>query len=157
MSNIVNCTRNPAEVEFLKIEELIQLCLKIEVGERAGSASELLENAALSSLAAQLKNGISPNELLFGKNRVETIEMISEKVNRENKQMKDKNSELADENSGLKHEIEKLNHEIAELKKLSQFLIFLRFVWKLLKVSWFSKSIMVFKKAEMFFFGSAAL
>jgi hypothetical protein len=88
MSNIVNCTRNPAEVEFLKIEELIQLCLKIEVGERAGSASELLENAALSSLAAQLKNGISPNELLFGKNRVETIEMISEKVNRENKQMK---------------------------------------------------------------------
>jgi uncharacterized phage infection (PIP) family protein YhgE len=117
MSNIVNCTRNPAEVEFLKIEELIQLCLKIEVGERAGSASELLENAALSSLAAQLKNGISPNELLFGKNRVETIEMISEKVNRENKQMKDKNSELTEENSGLKREIEKLNHEIAELKK----------------------------------------
>ena len=110
MMNIVNCTRNPAEVGFPKMENMIQLCLKIEAGERIGSASELLELPALSSLATQLKNGISAGDLVFGKNRVETTEMISEKVNRENNQLKE-------EVSGLKAEIEKLRLEKEEIKK----------------------------------------
>ena len=117
MMNIVNCVRNPAEVAFPKIENLIQLCLKIEVGERVGSASELLENPALSSLAAQLKNGILPANLVFGKNRVETTEMISEKVNRENNQFKEEVSGLKEENSEMKAEIEKLKREKEEIEK----------------------------------------
>ena len=107
--NIVNCTRSPAEVVFPKMESLIQLCLKIEIGERAASASELLENAALSSLAAQLKNGIAPRDLVFGKNRIETTEMISEKVNRENNRLKLENSELKAEIEKIKKEKEEIN------------------------------------------------
>ena len=80
MNNIAQNLRNPAEVVFPAMESLIQECLKIDLGERAANAAALMNHRSIVSLIKQLQNRIRPNDLVFGRNRVETTEVINEQI-----------------------------------------------------------------------------
>ena len=87
--NIVNNRRTPAEVDFSSMESLIKQCLVPEISERVESASALMKHPSLYSLTEQLKNGIW-NDLEFGKDRVETLEIVTKHLKEENDEFKDR-------------------------------------------------------------------